>query len=280
VSAIATATHATIGVGFDAETLAAARFPALGRRFLLWRTFPPRRAGGKPVKSPCSPTGYPVTALDERLWFDFDRAVVLAQRYERGLGIALGWGLGGLDLDHCRQLDGSLTHRARRLMVHFPTYTEMSPSHTGVKLYFLARPDFRVTAKDDARGVELYAGRRFFALTGRPLGVLQSLADCTAAACTLATVLRPPSATRYIGPTQPLCSDARHLLERCEVVRQAPSLHGGAVYTLRRCPFTGENHRGGGPFAVSFPNGGLHIRCDRSSHGPRTAMLRASHGRR
>lgn len=43
---------------------------------------------------------------------------------------------------------------------------------TGVKAYFLAGPAFCSTAKNDARGVELYAGRRFFAVTGASLGEL------------------------------------------------------------------------------------------------------------
>jgi hypothetical protein len=55
-------------LAFDAAALALAGFPALGRRFVLWRTFPPRRAGGKPVKLPCSAAGAPIDGTDERRW--------------------------------------------------------------------------------------------------------------------------------------------------------------------------------------------------------------------
>lgn len=278
MTAAATTTPATVGLDFDADALAAAGFTAVGRRFLLWRTFPPRRPGGKPVKSPCSPSGYAVTGLEERRWLDFERAAGLAKRYGRGLGVALGWGFCGLDLDNCRGEDGTLSEMARRLLRHFPTYVELSPSCTGVKAYFAAASAFRVSAKDGARGVELYGGRRFFALTGRPLGELLPIAECTAAACALLEALRPSQTSAYSGPPRPLVADGREVLARCEVVREVPSLHGGAVYTLRRCPFTGEEHDGGGPFAVAFPDGGLHVRCDRSSHGPRTALLRARRG--
>ena len=133
-----------------------------------------------------------------------------------------------------------------------------------------------MSAKDDARGVELYAGRRFFALTGAPLVELRPLADCTAAACALAEVLRPPRASAYTGPARPLGDGAREVLARCETIRERPSVHGGMVYALRRCPWTGEEHDGGGPYAVAYPDGGLHVRCDRSSHGPRRATLRGS----
>lgn len=265
----------TVALAFDAEALAAAGFSALGRRYLLWRTFPPRRPGGKAIKLPCAPTGYPMDGTDERRWLDFGRAVTLAQRYRRGLGVALGWGVGGLDLDRCRAEDGTLSDLARRLLSHFPTYVERSPSSTGCKAYFHASAAFRTTAKQDARGVELYAGRRFFALTGASLGELRPIADCTVAACQLASALRPPPSQAYTGPTRPLGDDAREVLARCGIVRERPSWQGGAVYTLRACPWTGEEHNGGGPYAIAYPDGGLHVRCDRSSHGPRRATLRA-----
>ena len=37
---------------------------------------------------------------------------------------------------------------------------------------------------------------------------------------------------------------------------------------LRRCPFTGEEHDGGGPYAIKFDDGGIYFECPRSSHGP------------
>jgi hypothetical protein len=46
------------------------------------------------------------------------------------------------------------------------------------------------------------------------------------------------------------------------------------VYTLRVCPFTGEAHRGGGSYALTFPDGAAYLRCDRSVHGPRAEMMR------
>jgi len=34
---------------------------------------------------------------------------------------------------------------------------------------------------------------------------------------------------------------------------------------------------GGGPYAVAFGDGAVHFRCDRSTHGPRAALVRAAH---
>jgi hypothetical protein len=59
---------------------------------------------------------------------------------------------------------------------------ELSPSKTGVKAYFMTGPMFTTTAKRDDKGIELYAGRRFFCSTGNPLGGAQvAITDCTAA---------------------------------------------------------------------------------------------------
>jgi hypothetical protein len=256
-------------LAFDTEKLAQAGFPALGRRFVLWRTFPPRRPGGKPVKLPCTPAGCPVDGTDEGRWLDFDRAAALASECRRGLGVALGWGLGGLDLDRCRAEDGTLTDRSRRLLRYFTTYVEVSPSKTGVKAYFLAGPEFRSTAKVDAKGIELYAGRRFFALTGRPLpGAAIAIADCTTAARTLAGVLRPPTPPRQPQVPGPPSADAWARLRDCEPIRERPAHLGGTIFTLRRCPFTNDEHPGGGSFAIMFTDGGIHFRCDRTVHGP------------
>jgi hypothetical protein len=95
-----------------------------------------------------------------------------------------------------------------------------------------------------------------------PPGAFQPLANCTLAACALADVLRPRHASSHPGWPRRLSENAREVLARCDVLRDAPSLHGGAVYTLRRRPFTGEEYTGGGPYAVGFPDGCLHLPCD------------------
>jgi putative DNA primase/helicase len=65
------------------------------------------------------------------------------KRGKDGIGIAIGIKTGGLilagiDLDTCLE-DGTLTPWARKIVDLFKTYTEVSPSGTGVKLFFLIR---------------------------------------------------------------------------------------------------------------------------------------------
>jgi hypothetical protein len=260
---------------FDPDVLVAAGFPALGRRFLLWRTFPPRHEGGKPVKLPCSTMGRPVDGTDERRWLDFHVGVRLASRSGFGLGVALGWGLGGLDLDRfVEPAWGRPTDEALVILRHFPTFTEYSPSGRGLHAYFFASATFTVSAKRDDRGIELYAGRRFFALTGRvPGGAAVPVADCTGNARALAGALRPTTPQLAPHSTASPSSDALARLRDCGVVRERPSYLRGAIYSLRRCPFTNDEHRGGGPYAIVFADGAVLFRCDRSVHGPLREMV-------
>ncbi len=60
-----------------------------------------------------------------------------------GTGIVLGpldadWHLGGIDLDSCRDAaSGEIAAWAQEVIARFDTYAEVSPSGTGVKLFYL-----------------------------------------------------------------------------------------------------------------------------------------------
>ena len=58
-----------------------------------------------------------------------------------GIGIELGdlgdgTSLGGIDLDTCRREDGTFEPWAREIIERFASYTEISPSGTGAKIFF------------------------------------------------------------------------------------------------------------------------------------------------
>jgi hypothetical protein len=84
-----------------------------------------------------------------------------------GLGIVLGNGLCGVDLDRCRDVDtGELSPWAQEAVAELDTYAEVSPSGTGVKLFaFGAVP----TGRRKRGNVEVYDGDRFFTVTGLSL---------------------------------------------------------------------------------------------------------------
>lgn len=103
------------------------------------------------------------------------------------LGIVFGneYRLGGVDLDTCLSPQAGPTPWAQEVVDRFQTYGEVSPSKTGVKLFFFY--DYRKlesfrqitgtrwtrnfkerTGGEHPPGYELHLGNRYFAMTGYP----------------------------------------------------------------------------------------------------------------
>lgn len=99
----------------------------------------------------------------------FDAALVGARRDGYGLGFALGDGIAGVDLDDCRDLDtGALAPWGALVVTALASYTEVSPSGTGVKIFVrgsLPEPGKGIKKAD----IEVYDRRRFFTVTGQHL---------------------------------------------------------------------------------------------------------------
>ena len=86
---------------------------------------------------------------------------------------------------------------AREIIELFATYTEVSPSGTGVKM--IGRGKLPYTRKLDDR--EAYDAGRFFTMTGRPVpGSLGALADCQAVIDTHYPRLFPPKSKKSSAP--------------------------------------------------------------------------------
>ena len=96
--------------------------------------------------------------------------------------------VGGLDLDTCRdKTTGEIEPWAQAAIDRFDTYTEVSPSAAGVKLFFtIAAADLlavealfggkfgrlfkRNNGGEHPPAIEIYRGRRYFAVTGKAAG--------------------------------------------------------------------------------------------------------------
>ncbi len=151
-------------------------------QWLLWRR---EDRHGRPTKVPyAAATGRRADVTDPAAWATFAaaRATLLAGRGRyAGLGFAFvaGGPFCGLDLDDAIGPAGRLLPWSARIVAALDTYAEVSPSGRGVKLVCRGRlrpgPDGRTRHKrvgmapDRTGSVELYDGRRFFTLTGRPV---------------------------------------------------------------------------------------------------------------
>lgn len=122
---------------------------------------------GKPTKPPYDPkTGKRASHSDPSTWGTFDQAVKALDRGFDGIGFVFtGEDLFcGIDLDDCRNpASGEIEPWAVKLIKEFDSYTEISPSKTGLKIFLKGKlPGGGVKTKH----VEVYDKLRFFTVTG------------------------------------------------------------------------------------------------------------------
>jgi putative DNA primase/helicase len=139
-------------------------------QWIRWHRFH-KPGDKKPTKIPDNPnaTGEEAKTNDPETWATFERA---ARRYLANDGVA---GVGfvyteadpyaGIDLDNCRSPEtGEISPWAQNIIDAANTYTEVSPSGTGVKLYGRGVLPGHRGFKN--RRVEIYDAGRWFAVTG------------------------------------------------------------------------------------------------------------------
>jgi hypothetical protein len=147
----------------------------------------------KPTKVPYSPHGRLRKAHADKpaTWGTRDQAKAKSDELPRPLGIGgtgvelgnLGDGrvLAGVDLDTCRDDAGAFAPWALEVVDRLASYTEVSPSFTGAKVFFLLDPAglpefaplltplgaalFKQPGSDHPPAIEFYSGRRYFAVT-------------------------------------------------------------------------------------------------------------------
>lgn len=165
------------------------------RRWVAWQV--QDRKGG-PSKVPHPPSGGGFAKSDNPKTWGLRKeaeakAKVLPMPYKMGgVGLMLGElrepsgiALGGVDLDACLS-DGTMAPWARAVVDRFGTYAEVSPSGTGIKLFFTYSltdlPKMKevmgteggkkwsaVTGADHPPAIELYLTGRYFAVTDKPI---------------------------------------------------------------------------------------------------------------
>ena len=126
------------------------------------------------TKPPCQVDGRYADSTNPSTWTSFERALA-------GLEQSLSWtdrkplsGIGfvltgddpftGVDLDHCVDLDtGCLEPWAREIVEELNSYTELSPSGTGVRIFIKATLPPVGRKRGD---FEVYEEKRYLTITG------------------------------------------------------------------------------------------------------------------
>jgi hypothetical protein len=149
-------------------------------RWVTWRYEPREKNGAvKWTKVPynaTSPFASPIKAdaTDPATWTSFSSAVVaeVASRERvvyNGIGLVLdGTDFVVVDLDHVIDSEGKLHQEAERIIREVNSYTEISPSGTGLRIIARAAlpRGWRKTSKFDV-AIEMYDRERYVTITGR-----------------------------------------------------------------------------------------------------------------
>ena len=156
----------------------------LFRQWICWRW---ETCDGKRTKVPINPrnnTNARVT--DNTNWGTFDEALTSFKRYHlAGVGFVFTEHdpYVGIDLDSCLNPETDILEAwATKIIDQFATYSERSPSGTGIKLFCKGRLPTEKTGtrrpfEDGA--VEMYHRGRFFTVTGHAWpGTPSTISDC------------------------------------------------------------------------------------------------------
>ena len=146
-------------------------------QWICWRLEPDPK-GGKPRKVPYDPkTGRKASSTNPQTWALLPEAESACARYAfTGLGFVFTeeCGIVGVDIDHCRTEDAgspggsTLNDTAHAILEKYPSYTEISPSGTGLHIFYHGAMPGKGN-KNSATGVEMYSTGRYFTMTGNRL---------------------------------------------------------------------------------------------------------------
>lgn len=121
-------------------------------------------------------TGYNADSTNPKTWASFDvasRAAIARGHAGVGFVFTADDPLIGIDLDGCRDPEtGALAEWAREAIVALDSYTEVSPSLTGVKVFVEGDipKNLKVQhAHGEGTGIEFYRTERYFTVTGMRL---------------------------------------------------------------------------------------------------------------
>jgi AAA domain len=139
------------------------------RLWVLWRLEMVRNSRGElvPTKVPYQLNGKRASSTDPSTWCNYAEAQAAVGSYT-GVGTMMGQGKGCVDLDHC-VVDGVILPWAREIIIALDSYSEFSPSGTGVHILGddIALPGKGRKRPYESGAVELYDTARFLTFTGR-----------------------------------------------------------------------------------------------------------------
>jgi hypothetical protein len=146
------------------------------RQWIVWKII---QKSGRDVKVPFQPNGITARTDDPSTWYSFEECLEVVDKYA-GLGYVFSAGdpYCGIDFDSCFDLDKKeMSEWAKPWIVKLNSYSEVSPSGTGVKVWVKGKFPFgngkniklrnQPSIKGKTAGVEVYDHGRYFCVTGK-----------------------------------------------------------------------------------------------------------------
>lgn len=137
-------------------------------RFCLWHY---EERNGKPTKVPYQVSGRRADSTDITTFASFEEVLAVVDGYD-GIGMGVFGSYFAVDIDHC-VADGKLSDMAQDIVDTMDSYTEYSPSGTGVRIICtaegLAYEKARYYINNRSIGLEVYVAgytEKFVTLTG------------------------------------------------------------------------------------------------------------------
>lgn len=138
-------------------------------QWLVWKYREKKERNGKTriIKMPYNPKNEkPAKVDDPTTWGTYTEACKVAYLYD-GLGFVFTGNdpFVGIDIDHCIDENGHISDDAVKIMQQFDSYSEKSPSGTGLHIIITGSiKDGRHGLRRDS--IEIYAQDRYFTVTG------------------------------------------------------------------------------------------------------------------
>lgn len=228
-------------------------------QWVCWR-FEDRN--GKRTKVPYdAKTGQFAASDNPATWATYEAAAAAAGRYD-GIGYVFSEDdpFVGIDLDMCIDEVGVIAPWAKTQLSTLNSYSEISPSGRGIKIWAegsvpgsakprRAKIPHDIIPADAPGGIEIYAGRRFFTVTGRHVaGTPREIRPANGALTALYERLRPAPLERPT-PGQTTRPAGRAYLERWAERTFA--------YAIEQVRLAGDGERHNTRFAMARLLGGL-----------------------
>ncbi len=179
----------------------------------LWCCWRLEERDGKPTKVPYNPrTGFKAKSNDKSTFASFKVTlnnlhkylVMVADVFKGGLGLGIFDGYSAVDIDHCI-VNGVISDMAQDIIKTLKSYTEISPSGTGIRIIFKSTKTFdknKYYIHNKNNQLEIYISdstNKYLTITGNSLNICDDVVECDITSVMDKYMLRATPIAKRVG---------------------------------------------------------------------------------